>query len=278
MRYSKNKIVTVVLLLAFNTALPVQAADTLTFGIVPQFSEIKLARQWNPILRYLGEKSGYRLIFKPAPNIPGFEQRLFEGMYDLAYMNPYHYVVASRYPGYVAIAKQTNKSLQGILVVHKNSNIRDIRQLAHKTLIFPSEAAFAASILPRAELRKAGISIQAEYISSHDKVYRKVAYQIYPAGGGIIRTLNNIDSSIRSQLRILWKSKSYTPHAFAAHPDVDPGAVKRIQDAMLQMSHDPEGRKLLQRIEFDGIEIATDKEWDDIRKLDIKLLDPTEYR
>jgi len=71
-------------------------------------------------------------------------------------------------------------------------------------------------MLPRAQFSKSGIDIHNKYVSSHDSVYQTVARGIYPAGGGVIRTLKNIRPEIRQQLRVLWTTQGYTPHAFAA--------------------------------------------------------------
>lgn len=245
----------------------------LSFGVVPQQAASKLARLWTPILGYLSDRCGYQLQFKTAPNIPSFEKRVAAGEYDLAYMNPYHYTVFHRSPGYQAIAKQKDKNIQGIIVVHQDSPLQNLSELAGKTLAFPAPAAFAASILPRAYLKKNGITITPKYVSSHDSVYMTIAKKLYPAGGGIMRTLNNVNPTIRDQLRILWTSQAYTPHAIASHPRISAEMVKKITQAMQNMHNDPKGLKLLENINFIGIESAQDADWDDIRGLQIELLD-----
>lgn len=266
----------ILLTIALLVLLPLSASaqqKTLTFGIVPQQAASKLARLWGPILAHLSEQSGYRLVFSTAPDIPTFEQRVLRGEYDIAYMNPYHFTVFNHVPGYRAMARQAGKRIKGILVVRKDSPISDLRELDGKQLAFPAPAAFAASVLPRSELSQQGIAIQPNYVSSHDSVYRAVAKGLFPAGGGIQRTFNNVAPEIRDQLRVLWTTAGYTPHAIAAHPQLDPGAFKSIQQAMLAMYESPQGRKLLESINFKGIEAAADSDWDDVRKLDIDLLD-----
>ena len=86
-----------------------QAAVSLSFGIVPQQSAGKLAGLWTPILTYLSRKTGYAIHFKTARDIPTFERRLAAGDYDLAYMNPYHYTVFSRRPGYRVFAAEKGR-------------------------------------------------------------------------------------------------------------------------------------------------------------------------
>jgi phosphonate transport system substrate-binding protein len=247
--------------------------ETLSFGIVPQQAASKLARLWGPILAYLSEKSGVRLMFKTAPNIPEFERRCAAGEYDIAYMNPYHYTVFHRASGYQVFARQKDKRIRGIMVVRKDSPLQRLDELSGATLAFPAPAAFAASVLPRAELTRDGIAFSAKYVASHDSVYRTVAKGLYPAGGGIERTFNNMEPDIRQQLRILWRSDAFTPHAFAAHPRLSSASVQRIQQAMLEMENTPAGRALLARIKFKGIEAGADADWDDIRGLGIDLLE-----
>lgn len=264
-------------LIHFYIMVPTWATEVenpiLTFGIVPQQSASQLARSWAPILKYLSRHSGYPLQFKTAPNIPTFEKRVLAGEYDVAYMNPYHYTVYHRSPGYEAFAKQKDKKIQGIIVVKTDSVLQEISELANQTLAFPAPAAFAASVLPRAYLKTQAIPITPKYVSSHDSVYLTVSKGLYPAGGGIKRTLNNMPANIRDQLKILWTTNAYTPHAFAAHPRIPSETVQTIAEAMQNMHHTPIGRKLLERINFKGIDKAQDTDWDDVRALGIDLLD-----
>lgn len=245
----------------------------LAFGIVPQQSASKLATLWTPILAYLSQKTGYAIHFKTARDIPTFERRLAAGDYDLAYMNPYHYTVFSQRPGYRVFAAEKDRMLTGIIVVRKDSLYQDIAELDGQTVAFPAPAAFAASLLTRAQLKTIGVSVVPKYVSSHDSVYHAAAMGLYPAGGGVVSTFDNLDPAIKEKLRIIWKTKEYSPHAIASHPRVPATVIKRVQQAMLDMNQDPQGRALLSAINFQGIRRATDIEYDDVRALKIGLLD-----
>lgn len=266
-----------VLLLGATPACPAaeetdEPVQVLSFGVVPQQSASKLARLWAPLLSYLGNKAGMELRFRTAPDIPEFERRVAAGEYDFAYMNPYHYTVFSEKPGYRAFAKAKGQLLKGILVVRADSEIRDPHELEGATLVFPAPAAFAASVLPRAYLAQEGIAFNPKFVSSHDSVYLAVAKGLYPAGGGVVRTLDGLEPELKEQLRVLWTTKGYTPHAFAAHPRVPPEAVQRLGRAMQGASEDEEGRELLAALSMEGFEQAEDSDWDDVRALGIDLL------
>ncbi|BFM48413.1 phosphate/phosphite/phosphonate ABC transporter substrate-binding protein [Marinomonas sp. THO17] len=248
-------------------------AQTLTFGVVPQQSAKTLAARWSPVLNYISENTGITIQFATAKNIPEFEKRLLAGEYDLAYMNPYHYVVFHQKPGYQAIAKQKDKQIRGIVVVRKDSDIDSLEDLQNTRLAFPSPAAFAASILPRAQMAQENIVFTPSYVSSHDSVYLNVSRGFFPAGGGVIRTFNNTSPEVREQLKVLWQTKPYTSHAIAAHPRVAQEQQRKIVQAMLQMNDEAEAMSLLKALNFNGLEAASNDRWDDIRDLDIKLLD-----
>ncbi len=250
-----------------------QGPESFSFGVVPQQSASKLAKNWVPVFEYLGRQTGTKLRFRTARDIPEFERRVAAGDYDLAYVNPYHYTVFSSNPGYRAFAKAEGKRTKGILVVRKDSPIQDPHGLANETIAFPAPAAFAASLLTRAHLAREGIPFLPKYVSSHDSVYRTVAKGLYAAGGGVVRTFNSMEPEIRDQLRILWTSEGYTPHAFAAHPRVPVRTVEGIAEAMLRMNESDEGALLLTSLSLTGLEAATDNDWDDVRGLGIDLLD-----
>ena len=258
-------------------ALPVLAQQTaqkpLEFGIVPQQSATRLAEDWGPLLAEISKRSGVALVFRTAPSIPGFEERLSKGDYDLAYMNPYHYVVFHKASGYRAFAREQDRKIKGILVVKKDSSYRKPADLAGKTVVFPAPAAFAASILPQAEFGRLKIPIEAKFVASHDSVYRAVASGLQEAGGGIQRTFEATPPEVRDTLRVLSETPSYTPHAFAAHSRVPAEILAKVLAAMTSLSADEAGQRLLAPLAFKGIAAAQDKEWNDIRALDIKLLE-----
>jgi phosphonate transport system substrate-binding protein len=246
--------------------------EVMTFGIVPQQAASKLARLWSPLLDYLNRQSGLKIQFATAKDIPTFERQLNAGEYDFAYMNPYHFTVFNKHPGYQAVARARDKKIKGIIVVRKDSPVQSIQDLNNMTLAFPAPAAFAASILPRSELVSRVVNFQPRYVSSHDSVYRAVAKEIFPAGGGVIRTFKNVDREIRDQLRVLWTSQGFTPHAIAAHPDISAETVSLVQSALVTMEQSAEGKALLEGIKIKGFEAAENKDWDDVRSLQIDLL------
>lgn len=263
----------IVLLLA---VFPSQA-QTLVFGIVPQQSAKTLAQNWQPLMHYIAEQTGHTIRFATAKDIPTFEDRLAAREYDIAYMNPFHFVEFEQQAGYNALVRQQGAKITGLIVVKHDSDITSIEQLQGQTLAFPAPAAFAASIIPRAELAKLGIAVQPQYVFSHDSVYLNVSKGFFVAGGGIMRTLQSWEQKNNDSLRVLWTSKAYTPHAIAVKNDLPVRVVTQLLQAFLSINNSDASTDILAPLRFAGFEAAQNEDWDDVRELGIDSLARPQY-
>lgn len=238
-----------------------------TFGIVPQQSASRLAKMWVPALAKWGEAAGVTLKFTTAKDIPTFEACLASGAYDFAYMNPYHYTVFHDVSGYEAFAHQREKRLKGLIVVRKEAGHDSLADLDDSKIAFPSPAAFGASVIPRAELTSQNVAFEPTYVKSHDSVYRAVAAGMFEAGGGVLRTFNTIEPALREQLKVVYRTNGYTPHAFAAGKTVDAGVVSRVSLAMTGTGADS---AVLSALGFSGVQAASNEDWNDVRALNLE--------
>lgn len=241
------------------------AKKSLSFGIVPQQSAKRLAATWGPIIEELQQKTGLDIKFATAPSIPVFESRMAAQVYDIAYMNPYHYALFSGPKAYRAIAKQSNKQIKGIIVVPTDSHIQTLEDLNKQEMAFPAPLSFAATLVTKSTLERAGIQVKPHYVQSHDSVYMGVARGFFPAGGGVVRTLSTTSSAVSAKLRILWESPGFTPHAIAVSSNVSAEHAAKISEALYAITD----ASLLDPIAFSGFSKASDSDWDSIRELNI---------
>ena len=270
-KFIQQILITLFVVTSLVIQLPARSADApvITLGVVPQQAANVLANLWVPLTQYLSEETGLTVRFATASSIPKFEQRLSELAYDIAYMNPYHYVYYSENYEYEAIAKQADKYIKGILVTRKDSEINELTDLQGVTIAFPAPGAFAASILPRAELNLHEINFTPRYVSSHDSVYLNVAKGCFVAGGGVMRTFNNMPESVRNQLNIFWTTQPYTPHAFAVSPKVSVEDKVAIQKALEKLHTTDKGKAILTNLGMQQIATAHHTDWHDVRALNI---------
>ncbi|CAE6960763.1 ABC-type phosphate phosphonate transport system [Vibrio sp. B1FIG11] len=260
----------VICLLVLMLPPKLMAKPQLIFGVVPQQSAAKLAEQWQPLLDRWGELAGVELKFATARDIPTFEKRLAAGEYDVAYMNPYHFTLVNQTPGYTAIAHAKDKKITGILVTKADWK-GDLQDLQQQTIAFPAPRAFAASIINQSELTQKGIVFDTKYVGSHDSVYLGVAKGLYQAGGGVSRTFHSLDESVRNQLKILYKTAPYTPHAIAVSHSVVTETREALQNSIETLNRDAKAQGSFHLLNIKGLQHAEDKDWNDVVQLGISL-------
>lgn len=245
----------------------------LRFGVGPYQSATVLAKHWTPIISYLENATGYTLELTTATDVPMFTQKMQQGQYDLAYTNPYVYTLFHKSAGYHAFAKERNAPLTGIILVRAHSPYRNLQDLNGLTVAFPGAAAPAATLLPLAHFKQLKMTVTPSYVISLKSVYLAVSKGLFPAGGGELKNFMALDPVLRHDLRILWIGPSLPAFAFSAHPRVPKVVIARIQRALVDMNNDPEGVRLLKKINGNGFISAVDSDYDTVRARKLEIFD-----
>lgn len=240
----------ILLLLLFmlcnNTAY---SKDEYIIGIVPQFDQRKIHEIWTPIILALELRTGLKFKLVGSKIIPDFEKQYLNGKFDFAYMNPYFMLLAHKQQGYTPLVRDVARKLYGIVVVRNDSPIKNIKQLNGEVIAFPSANAMGASLVPRADLiNKFNIKITPMYVQTHTSVYLNVIQGRAKAGGGVQKTLEQQPQSLRDQLRVLYKTREFNPHAFAAHSRIPKEHRELVRNALLEMGKTERGRAMLRKI------------------------------
>ena len=239
------------------------SAKSFTIGAVPQQSIEKTKKIWQPIVDEL-KRSGITLTVDSEETMRGFLNSLDAAKWDFVYINPLQYVSSNKSVGYLAFAKQQGKKLKGILVAKKSSQFKegDLTQFRGKTICFPAPGAFAASIILQNALIKAEVSFTPSFEGNHDKSYASVLSGICELSGGVRRSLN-ANPNASENLKIVFESEGYPPHAFAYNPKLNEADRNTFIEAFLQLK--PEAFKAMKFKA--GIERATDKDWESVRSI-----------
>ena len=246
------------------------SAKRLSVGVVPQLPAAETLRRWSPFLEGIGESLDLCFVLSVSASIPAFESEFKQGHYDLAFMNPYHQVMAFKAQGYEPLLADT-RLLTGILVVAKDSPFRNLKDLQGEAISFPAPNAFAASLLVRSILAAQGVRFKTSYVKTHTNVYRSVALGTANAGGGVNNTLLREPETLRSALRILYETPGFRPHPFSAHPRVTSELRMAITKHVLQMSSKPEQKLLLNQVQIPNPARASyTKDYEPLQRLGIE--------
>ncbi|MBF0277433.1 MAG: phosphate/phosphite/phosphonate ABC transporter substrate-binding protein [SAR324 cluster bacterium] len=267
----KIKLVFLLMICCFAVYLKPAASREYSVGIVPQFDARRIVQIWKPILDAVSKESGIQLDLVGSPNIPQFEIAFNAGKFDFAYMNPYHLVVAEKYQGYTPLVKDTGRKLFGVLVVRKDSPIRNIADLEGKTVAFPSPNALGAALMFRAEFSsRYDIKYTSKFVKSHSSVYLNVVLGQTDAGGGVQKTLQQQSAKIRDALRIVHETPKVAPHPFAVHPRVETAVRESIRKAFLQLGQSEQGKKMLASVPIKEIGTASMSDYEPLQEMGLE--------
>jgi len=250
----------------FVFASEVDESNSFSLGVIPQQAAKKIHDTWTPFTTYIKQQTNYPFYIYGSPDIPTFENRLFTGKFDLAYVNPRLFLEAAKHVGYLPLAKEGDKQLKGIIVVAKDSPYKTIKDLMNARFVSPKNA-FAASALTRLNLQSQGMLVSNRFVKTHTQGYALVVKGAVDAAGGVSRTFESLAPEIKSKLRVLWESDGVNPHALIIHPRVNAKVKERILDAILDFKTQPEGRLFYEGLKMNPFIPAESSDWDDVRKL-----------
>jgi len=243
-----------VLLLLCCAAISTQAQEhkrVYKIAIVPQHNPLLVYRHWRPVIERLEKDMGVKFEIQTYKNFKDFILALQNGEPDFSYLSPYHLVLARQHQKYAPLLRDSDKQLVGIVVVPKDSPIKNIKELNGKVIAFPSPDAFAASLYLRAWLReKIGIDFTPRYVGTHGNVYRNVVRDFVSAGGGVNATLASQPESLKSLLRVLYEIPGVAAHPLAAHRRVPDKVQTAFVRSIKALRDSEQGRELLMGVQM----------------------------
>ena len=226
-------------------------------GIVPQFAPRELSNIWLPLLQEISKRTGYTFEMYGAASIPKFEENFQNGIYDFAYMNPYHALVAYRTQGYTPILKDSARKLNGVLVVRKDSPYQSPTDLRGKKIAFPAPNALGASLLMRADLlNKFQLYYEPIYVQNHSSSYLNVILGEAQAAGGVMSSLNKQKPQIRDNLRIIYQTQSISPHPIVFHPRVPIHVVNAFKATAFELFNEEKWQDQFKKIPIEQLSTA----------------------
>ena len=244
--YALGKAFGVLLALLLSSTLALAASYSI--GVAPQFESRRMFAIWQPIIGELEKRTGHQFKLVVPLTVTDFERELEKGTYDFVYANPYHIVRLSPTQSYLPLVRD-KLPLRGILVVRKDSPIRNLKDLDGKSLAVPSPNAIGASLLIRADLEHFhGVKMKMVNVKTHSSVFLNVLNGLTEAGGGVEKTLGEQEQPVLDALRVIYTTREMPSHPLAAHPRVDKAVRDQFRRALLELAATPPGKALLDEV------------------------------
>lgn len=248
MKLQFNRPGILLIFLSFTALLAANAkADdqTWSFGVLNQRSISLTAEYWNPILKYISQKSGVPLQLKMGKTAPETDAMIGQAKYDFVYSNTI-LTPANQPAGYQAFTRPIGPAIQGQIVTLENSPIHSLKDLEQQEVGFPSLIAFTGYALPMNALLKEGITVKPVFAGNQEGIMGQLKFGRVIAAGVNSMVMRDFAQRENIAYRVLWTSPPYLDLPIAAHPRVPQKIVAALHAAFLGMSQDAEGIKILQ--------------------------------
>ena len=219
-------------------------AKPLAFGVIIWRSPTLTAQFWNPILRYVSEKSGVPLQLKVATTGPEHTMMVRRGELQFLYSN-HNFIKDNEKSGYRVFGRPKGDAQSGEIVVLKESPIQSLSELEGKEVVFPHTAAFLGYPLPMDALMRRNVHGKPIFAGNQEGAITLLTAGRTVAAGVNAEVLRAYAAREHLAYRVLWASEKSLNLALSAHPSVAADTVKAVQTAMFGMSDDPERAKVL---------------------------------
>lgn len=261
----------IILLAVLSSGVHGEEEKALYFGVINQRSVTLTAQIWNPILAFVGKKTGVPLALKIGKTAPETTDMTERGEHAFAYTN--HMFTPERDKiGYRVILRIQGEPIHGVIVVREDSPVRSVQDLHGMSVAFPSKDAFVGFCLPMDFLQRSGIAIKAVFAGNQEGAMSQLQFG-HMAAAVNRKLLNQYSTREDIRFRVIWTSEPYLDIPIMVHPSVPPKVVEAVREAFIGMGQDPEGRKALQA-SADSLQSknlwsfvrAEDKEYDNYRR------------
>jgi phosphonate transport system substrate-binding protein len=216
----------------------------LSFGVIIWRSPTLTAQFWNPILRYVSDKSGVSLHLKVAPTGPEHTAMVRKGELHFLYSN-HNFIKENEESGYRVFARAREDAQSGEIVVLKSSPIQSLAELEGQEVAFPHTAAFLGYHLPMDQLLRKGIQVKGHFAGTQEGAMTQLKTGRVVAAGVNGKVMRDYAQRENMPYRVLWSSDKFLNLALSAHPSVPAETIKAVRAAFIQMADDPEGAKVL---------------------------------
>jgi phosphonate transport system substrate-binding protein len=231
--------------LALQSPVAAQQQQPLGFYVLHQRTVSLTAQYWNPILTYVGRKSGVPLDLKLAKTASEGNANAEAGKYDFLYTNHFFTPERDRL-GYKCIARPAGPGIRSQIVVPVDSPIQSLQDLKGKEVGFVSRDGFTGYWLPMDALLRANVDFKPVFTGNQEASSAQLRVNKIAAAGVNSTVMARYARREGFQYRALWTSEVYGDLCIMANPRVPAEKVTAVTQTLVKMVDDAEGRNVLQ--------------------------------
>ena len=225
-------------------AVRAATVPTYDFSPVNQYNLQVSAGFWNPIIRYVSQKSGVRLNLKLGRTSADTTSYVLAREVDFAFTN--HLFSPDRAQlGWTVFGRRDAPPVRAQIVVPADSPVMGLAQLAGEPVAFPGPEAMLAYKVASAQLLRKNIPVDVIFAGNMDAAFAQLFAGKATAVGANSQLVQSYQQREHKSFRVLWSSEPFNDLALMVSPRVPADQVRAVAQAFFGMDKDPEGRRIL---------------------------------
>jgi len=247
----------------------------LVIGFIPQGNVFLMIKRWQPLLDYLAKELNIPTEIDLRSTYQEIISALANEEIDICLTGAFVYVLTKEKADITPLVRRKefgSPYYHGLIVVRKDREINDLKDLKGKTFAFIDKKSTTGYLLPITMMRKVGIADPNQYFSeviftqNHDSGILAVYKQTIDAAA-ISSTRWLPDAPLTQELKIIWKSKPLLLGPFSVRRQLDKNLMRKITDAFLKIGVTEDTKELSRHIVVKGFEKAYDEDYNVIREI-----------
>ena len=223
-----------------------QARKTYFFSPVNQYGIELTASYWNPIIEYVSEKSGVKLLLKLGRTSADTTAYVLAREVDFVFTNHLFSPERDRL-GWKTFGRRNTPPIYSQIAVLAESPVTTLAQLADQTVAFPGPEALVAYKFSYAQLLNRNIPVQVVFSGNMDGAFAQLTSGKVQAVGANSQLSEGWSRREKKPLRMLWQSEPLHDLALMVSKNVPDADLRAVQRAFLEMSKDAHGKAVLAR-------------------------------
>ncbi len=252
---------------------PITKSSVYIFGIHPLHNPKHLFEVYQPMVDYINKRiEGSELRLEASRNYAAYDKKLFSGYFHFSLPNPYQTIISLQ-NGYRVFGKMADdENFRGIILVRKDSGIKEVKDLLGKVVSYPAPTALAATMMPQWYLQQHGLSVKDDITNSYVGSQESSIMNVYLGKSAAASTwpppwkaFIKERPEIAEQVMIKWETKPLLNNGLVVRKDVPQELVERVKEIILSLHTNPEGRKILSAMELSRYEKADDSTYEPVQ-------------
>jgi len=218
------------------------------FGVFPYLPTNRINKVYTPVAREFEKSLDKPVSLRTKSSYKLFQKALFNEEYDIAFIQPYDYIVAHDKYNYLPLAR-LSIPLRTVIIVKKESEYHKLAQLKGQVIATPPEHAAVSRITDKT-LKDYGFDLNTDvarkYKKNHFACMQSVIIGEAAACGTADRALKHFgDVKMKAKFRILHKAEEVPNSLFVIHKRIPEQSRKRLIEATINWPNTLAGKTIL---------------------------------